>query len=755
MNNHREKRPKSRLLWIHNWPLRVKLTMVLVLPTVVAVVLAAGRVEGELSLAGQAAQASAEVTVLDRARAVVHALQRERDLTIARAAPADVDQQRRQTDAAVAAFDEEVADAPAGLDADGRIAEAQRRLHDLPSVRRSAGSAGATPLTATLTPLLSLDEFGTRLAGEATIRRTAAALGAVGRVIEQAQFQHTVLSAAGSAKTLPDNEIDALRVADARERDATATLREVSTDEQRTWLSAMVDQRLLDQRDQLKTAALARARSGGPPGLDPQVWRQASQPVLDQLLLYETKLAGAFGEAVRALDVGAKTQSLRDTALVIGALLLGLMLTLYFASTMLRPLWTLRRRALDVAHRELPRAIERIAADPGQRQDVRIAPVPVHSGEEIGQVARAFDEVHASAMRLAAEQSALRHSVNEIFVSLSRRTQNLVETQLRMIDTMEADELDPEQLDRLFKLDHLATRMRRNSENLLVLAGATLRRTTTRTIDIADVVRAAISEVEQYTRAVVRPTPDVVLLGPAVNDVIHLLAELLDNATTFSPPETQVVVVCAVRPGGEVCLEVSDEGVGMSPSELDTFNRQLAAPAPIEAAMSNRMGLFVVARLATRRGITVRLRAGVGAGTVAEVTLPADLVRPTPSDTDTVPDGQAVTTTRISTIPVALQAIGVHKRYARDTSATDSALADLPPTLRELTKAWFHEEGGRTGADWPEAPTTVRHKANPGSDTTAPADADSPGHTAAGLPRRLRGAQLIPRSHGHRGDKAP
>lgn len=320
-------------------------------------------------------------------------------------------------------------------------------------------------------------------------------------------------------------------------------------------------------------------------------------------------------------------------------------------------------------------------------------------------LAKAFDEVHTSAVRLAAQQSAqesaresaLRDSVNEIFVSLSRRTQSLVDNQLRMIDGMVATEPHPDQLAGLVELDHLASRMRRNSENLLVLAGAPLRRATTRPVALADMVRAAVSEVEQHNRIVLEPAPDVVVVGAAMSDVVHLLAELLDNATSFSAPETSIRVVCSVRKDGALRIAIADEGIGLSEQELDELNRQLAGAAPIEAAVSKRMGLFVVSRLAARRGISVRLLENLGAGTVAEVTLPGEVVRPAEPDV---------------TLP--------------------ASEPDTAPIFDELVSAWF--SGGDT---WSPIFDELWHV---GDRLDKPV---SDGTTEAGLPRRVKGALLV------------
>ncbi|MGH3826639.1 MAG: ATP-binding protein, partial [Pseudonocardiaceae bacterium] len=299
---------------------------------------------------------------------------------------------------------------------------------------------------------------------------------------------------------------------------------------------------------------------------------------------------------------------------------------IFVTRALLRPLAVLKRTALDVADRRLPEAMARIRD--GELPDTQVEPVQVGTQEEIGQVARAFDEVHSQAVRLASEQAQLRANVNDIFVNLSRRTQGLVERQLKLIDRLESGEQDPQQLDNLFQLDHLATRMRRNSENLLVLAGTDASGRSGRPVRLVDVLRAAVSEVEQYKRLVLQQPPAVLVLGSTASDLVHLLAELLDNATQFSPPDSQVMVSSDFASGGSVTIEVADCGVGMADDELAEVNERLANPPVVDVSVSRRMGLFVVGRLAARHEIVVQLRRGDGGlGVSACAILPARLVR--------------------------------------------------------------------------------------------------------------------------------
>lgn len=284
------------------------------------------------------------------------------------------------------------------------------------------------------------------------------------------------------------------------------------------------------------------------------------------------------------------------------------------------------REGAERAARELPALVERLSTTDPREVDLSFTSVGEHSDEDIGQVAAAIDAVLGEAVRLAAEQALLRGNINEIFTSLSRRSQVLIHRQLSLLSELESREEDPEQLSSLFKLDHLATRMQRNSENLLVLAGHEPSRRWTTTVPLVDVLRAAAAEVEQYERIELASIPSIAVVGRMVNDFVHLLAELLDNATAFSPPDTPVRVTAHALPDGRLLTEIHDVGLGFGPEQLDEFNARLADPPMVDASVSHRMGLFVVGRLSLRYGIRVQLRHNDGGGAIALVTLPATAV---------------------------------------------------------------------------------------------------------------------------------
>jgi signal transduction histidine kinase len=307
------------------------------------------------------------------------------------------------------------------------------------------------------------------------------------------------------------------------------------------------------------------------------------------------------------------------------------LLSVVIARSLLRPLRILRRTALDVAEHQLPAVVEGILNDPDPKQSsvarrLFVAPVPVFTREELGQVARAFDAVHGEAVRLAGEQAMLRESVNSMFVNLSRRSQDLVERQLAVLDHMEANEQDPDTLGGLFELDHLATRMRRNSENLLVLSGSEPGRPASAPVSADEIIGAALSEVEHYQRIEITPAPNLAIVGEVVNDLVHVVSELLENATAYSGEDTGVEVVSSVTDAGAWLINITDHGAGMPQPEIDRTNARLANPPEVDVEVSRRMGLYVVATLARRHAIDVRLHTVDEGGLMATVLVPAGLV---------------------------------------------------------------------------------------------------------------------------------
>ncbi|MGO9780096.1 MAG: nitrate- and nitrite sensing domain-containing protein [Streptosporangiaceae bacterium] len=358
----------------------------------------------------------------------------------------------------------------------------------------------------------------------------------------------------------------------------------------------------------------------------PAEWYSAMSSTVDDMQAVELQIAKNIVARSQVLQQGAE-QSARFTAIATFAvLLLVLIATLVVARSLVMPLRRLRAGALDIATVQLPERVRQLAEAPDPATSLEVAPIDVPSSDEIGQVARAFDQVHSEAVRLAGNEAMLRSSFNAMFVNLSRRSQSLIERLARTIDSLEQNEEDPDRLSALFAMDHMVTRMRRNSENLLLLAGHESARKWSEPVSLADVIQAATAEIEQYQRVTLNIQPGVAVSGHAVSDVVHLLAEIIENATVFSPKDTRVRVSAQQLTNGGVLIEVSDNGVGVSEARMAEMNRRLDNPPVIDESVSRHMGLFAVAHLAERHGARIRLRPGSPGGLTALVWLPDSLI---------------------------------------------------------------------------------------------------------------------------------
>jgi len=423
------------------------------------------------------------------------------------------------------------------------------------------------------------------------------------------------------------------------------------------------------------------------------------------------ELTGNISDLANTSRTNAGTDLLVTGLVTLLLLLLVLLISILVARSLIRPLRKLRADALDVAGHRLPEMVLRLSQSEGADEGVEIEPIGVTSTDEIGEVARAFDQVHREAVRLAADEAMLRGNLNAMFINLSRRSQSLIERQLSLIDSLEQSEQDPGRLSSLFRLDHLATRMRRNSENLLVLAGHEVTRRWSQPVPLVDVLRAAISEIEQYERVVLNVQPGIVVVGQAVNDVVHLVAEIVENATTFSPEDTQVYVSGQPLSSGGVLLDITDNGVGVSDQEMSHANWRLDNPPVVDVAVSRRMGLFVVGRLAARHGVRVRLRHAQTGGLTALIWLPDTVAAPeVASPLGRLRRFEADDYGPVSSLSAPPQASG--------TGAQASTAARIP---RFSPLAPSASPSGPVDADEPAEVLPVRGKTN-GHGTAAPAN---------------------------------
>ncbi|MFD2768233.1 sensor histidine kinase [Micromonospora eburnea] len=446
----------------------------------------------------------------------------------------------------------------------------------------------------------------------------------------------------------------------------------------------------------------------------------------------------------RALLTGGATSTLTLASLVTAVLL---------AVRTSRRLRRLRVAALTMAHRELPDRITAIAAGrpcPGDGTSSRLTEGVRRGRDEVAQVAEAFDTVNRAALRLAGEQAELRLDVTRMAESLARRIRTLITRQLRLLDEFEHEETDPQALARFFALDHLAARLRRNGENLLVLAGGEPGRGHEGVLLLDDVVRSAAAEIEDYSRVEV-DVPTAAVHGAATGNLVHLLAELLENAAVNSPPHTSVLVDGRRTVDG-VTLRVHDQGIGISESRLAGINERLAAPATLFNAAAGSMGLHVVAHLAARHGIRVRLHRAP-TGTIAQVEVPetaltrVEAVTRRPAAERRAPADRDTPWFRSRTAPdQPFAGMSLDQPFAGrspDRVAAGAVAGDMVPA------ALLHAPGGPV-AGAPAAAGVVRGVAAvrppgialpaPGATRVRPSGALPT--TDTGLPRRIRGGHL-------------
>ena len=512
------------------------------------------------------------------------------------------------------------------------------RISDLDQLRNASTPSGggnipALPLikdytnsVATLLTFTSMSGTGT---SDAQLSNDVITLTALARAEDQASEQRGTLYAALLARQFPPQGLATLQSAQAQQAAAQQDFQSsASLAEQQLFHNTVsgtpVDQAAFEEQVAASTSNNGSVGIGAlPAGVDPSTeWYGNMTFTVGKMRAVESQLVSNIVARSRALQSAATRSAVITSVLTLALLIVVLLFTTLVARSMIRPLRRLREDALDIAGTRLPDMVRRLSETEGSDENVEIEPIAVSSTDEIGEVARAFDQVHREAVRLAADEAMLRGNLNAMFVNLSRRSQSLIERQISLIDSLEQGEQDSGRLSSLFRLDHLATRMRRNSENLLVLAGHEASRRWSQPVPLVDVLRAAISEIEQYERVVLNVQPGITVVGQAVNDVVHLVAELVENATTFSPEDTQVYVSGQPLTSGGVLLDVTDSGVGISDQEMGHANWRLDNPPVVDVGVSRRMGLFVVGRLAARHGVRVRLRHASSGGLTALVWLP-------------------------------------------------------------------------------------------------------------------------------------
>ncbi|MFE7749253.1 nitrate- and nitrite sensing domain-containing protein [Streptomyces sp. NPDC057428] len=638
---------------LRNWRISTRLVSLLALPVVAATTLGGLRINESMNDIDQLEHMQLLTKMTKQATALADALQYERDKSAGplssgvKATDFQVTEPRKRTDRAKAAFlaatDEiDNTQGDAALDSiRASVGQISNQLGNITGIRKDAYAEDSPSLNTVdqysqlITSLLSLSQDMAQATSNPEMIKRTRALAAFSSSKEYASVERAIIAAAlpggDSTKThLNDNDKafgrNALHKADTTLQTFESTYE--STGKSSSDLLAPLD----NGNPEIKAADMyAKKVLDSPLGMEgnkPRTymdWFDQSSNKIQAMKTIEATLLGDMESKARELRDESQRDAILNGAIILLVLGVSLVGAFVVARSMIRSLRRLQDTATRVAQDRLPELVKQLSETDPQDVDTSVESVGVHSRDEIGKVAAAFDDVHREAVRLAAEQALLRGNVNAMFTNLSRRSQGLIQRQLSLISELESREADPDQLSSLFKLDHLATRMRRNGENLLVLAGEEPGRRWTRPVPLVDVLRAAASEVEQYERIELAAVPATEVAGRVVNDLVHLLAELLENATSFSSPQTKVRVTGHALPDGRVLVEIHDTGIGLSPEDLAAINERLASPPTVDVSVSRRMGLFVVGRLSLRHGIRIQLRPSDSGGTTALVMLPMEV----------------------------------------------------------------------------------------------------------------------------------
>ncbi|MFF5181504.1 nitrate- and nitrite sensing domain-containing protein [Micromonospora sp. NPDC000316] len=715
-----------------DWPIRSKLTALVVAP--VTALLALWIFATTLTFGPALDLLSARTLLYDLGRpgeTVVTELQRERRLSVVQLAgttelPA-LAEQRERTDRAVAelrrrASGEQLRDAGDDL-LDARVDQLLTALAALPSGRgfiddRKLDRAGAIGLYSGMVSSAFQAFAGMASLSDPGINRQALALTALGRSRELLGQADALLAGALAAGRFAEGEHTQLAQAIGNQRWLAESAVADLPASGRIAYQRLTETEAFTRLRTMQDALLVADRTGRPP-VDAASWQASHDTVQQQLRDFE--LAEADGLTDRSVPMAVRILLRLAAAGLLGlvAVVVSVLVAVRVGRTLVRRLSGVRTAALELAEHRLPDVVTRLRR--GELVDVaREAPPLEYGDDEIGEVGRAFTKVQRTAVQAAVDEVTLRRGLNEVFLNIARRSQGLVHRQLHLLDRMERRADDPDELAELFQVDHLATRLRRHAEDLVILAGSAPGRGWRNPVAMVDLVRGAISEVEAYDRVDITAVQPAGVLGRAVGDIIHLLAELIENATAFSPPDTRVTVTGQQVANG-YALEITDQGLGMSEAALESANTRLATSPEFDPTQSARLGLFVVARLAARHAVRVRLRPGRESGVTAVVLVPGDLVTAEP------PAGHD---------PAAAPAASGERRLARPVrrATVPRPSRNRPPAALPATSAAAPEPTSALAVDVPGA---ARHPGD-GSGAEVTPSSDETADDLDGLPRRVR-----------------
>ncbi|MGW0431077.1 nitrate- and nitrite sensing domain-containing protein [Micromonospora sp. NPDC003197] len=702
--------------------------------------------------------------------ALVVELQRERRLTTIYLAGSgqlpSLAEQRSRTDQAIADFRRRASHADvrdvAGDLLNERIAQSFTALEALAPGRisvnqRKLDRPGAVGLySATIDSIFIAFTAMTALPDEG-LNREARAVIALIQAREKLSLADALLAGAFTAGKFADGEFNGIVQAIGNQQILYASAVAELRPSDRVAYQKMTEAAEFIQLRGLLEQLVSRGRPTAAPPITAANWQRSHDPVQEQLRTFQLTAADTLVKRTKPIANRILAQLGLAGVLGLVAIVASVIIALRIGSSLVRRLTALRAMALDMAEERLPAIVSRLRR--GEEVEVTREAPPMDFGtDEIGQVGHAFSDVQLTAIRSAVDEAALRRGMNEVFLNIARRSQTLLHRQLALLDRMERRTEEPEELEDLFRVDHLSTRMRRHAEDLVILAGAAPGRGWRNPVPMIDVIRGAISEVEDYARVDIVTVPPAAIAGRAVGDVIHVLAELIENAASFSPPQTRVQVTGQMVANGYV-IEVEDRGLGMTPEAIEDANRRLADPPEFDPANSARLGLFVVAQLGARHGIRVRLRPSPYGGITAVALVPGGLVTTEPP---------AVPPSR-STAPAAGEPVG--PRYGAGAEDSRKARLAVVPDRQPSRSATpvltpdglpSRRSAAPAGASKPDPAVSPAAEPGIGDAGQASGGPDLPGSTARpvravgddGLPRRVRQSSLAPQLRADRTDAA-
>ncbi|MFC6022371.1 nitrate- and nitrite sensing domain-containing protein [Plantactinospora solaniradicis] len=623
-----------------NWPIRSKIVALVAVPIVALLAL---WIFATTLTVGPASSLLATRTLLDEigrpGEALVVELQQERRLSVVQladrnATPALTDQ-RARTDRAIAEFrrrvsSDDLRDSTGDL-LDARVDQLLTAVDSLPSGRvfidrRSVDASGALGLYSGMIDAAFRTFTALNTLPDETLNREARSLTELGRAREVLAQADALLAGVFSAGRFGPGEHAQIVQIIGTHRFLYAEVIADLPDADRAAYQRLTEGDSFTRLRRMEDDLIGRGGTGSALPVAGRAWQSSYEQVQRELREFELDGAQALTERSRPVALGILVRLGLAGLLGFAAVLVSGVIALRIGRSLVRRLTSLRAEALAMANDRLPDVVGRLRK--GEEVDVaREAPPLDYGQDEIGQVGQAFSEVQQTAIASAIDEAALRRGLRDVFLNIARRSQTLLHRQLALLDRMERRAAQPNELADLFRLDHMATRMRRHAEDLVVLAGAAPGRGWRNPVSMVDVIRGAISEVEDYARVDLVNIPPAATAGRAVGDVIHLLAELIENATSFSPPHTRVQIT-----GHEVssgyAIEIEDRGLGMTAEAIEQANRRLVDPPDFDPANSARLGLFVVALLGARHGVQVELRASPYGGVTAVVLIPGELVEP-------------------------------------------------------------------------------------------------------------------------------